>query len=280
MKVSSVILRALLAFAAITLIQTVAGTLMGAPTTAHQPEHFTQWILLSNALSVTALTLLSLRTDWRGWRLGAAVAAVPMIIYCTTAIEGTFFLTNSGINWPRFLVYTIVSAVLAAPVWTLLFGMRGDAPRQPYHPIQSKSRGERAWKFVVSDLTYSLLYLVAGTIIFPYVKDFYATQRLPPMSTILALQLLVRGPIFIVLCLLLVRMLGLPRLSGALAVGAVFALLSGVAPLLIPNPFLPDSARWVHLCEVSSSNFVFGAVVAWLWGRPTLTQPQALRQAA
>ena len=100
------------------------------------------------------------------------------------------------------------------------------------------------------------------------------------MTTILGLQLLVRGPVFILLCLALVRMLGLPRLGGALAVGAVFTILSGVAPLLMPNPFFPDAVRWAHFCEVTSSNFVFGAIVGWLWGQPKLAQSQPVHQAA
>jgi hypothetical protein len=100
------------------------------------------------------------------------------------------------------------------------------------------------------------------------------------MPTFLVLELLVRAPAFIVLCLLLVRMLGLPRLSGALAAGAVFALLSGVAPLLMPNPYFPDVVRWAHFCETSSSNFVFAALVAWLWGQPKLVHANALAQAA
>ena len=75
-------------------------------------------------------------------------------------------------------------------------------------------------------------------------------------------------------------MLGLPRLSGALTVGALFALLSGVAPLLMPNPYFPDSVRWAHFCEVTSSNFLFGVIVAWLWGEPKLAEPVALRQTA
>ena len=116
--------------------------------------------------------------------------------------------------------------------------------------------------------------------IWPYIKDFYATQTLPSMSTILVLELLVRGPAFIVLCLMLVRMLGLPRLSGALAVGALFTLMSGVAPLLMPNPYFPDAVRWAHFCEVTSSNFLFAALVAWLWGQPKLVHADALAHAA
>ena len=113
-----------------------------------------------------------------------------------------------------------------------------------------------------------VVYLANGMIVYPYVKDFYATQHLPSMGAMVALQVTIRGPVFVLLCVALTRMLGLPRLSGALAVGAVFTLLSGVAPLLMPNPFFPDSVRWVHFCEVTSENFVFGVIVAWLWGQP------------
>lgn len=81
-----------------------------------------------------------------------------------------------------------------------------------------------------------------------------------------ALQLCIRGSAFVLICLGLAWMLGLPRgIKGTLAVGLVFTLVSGVAPLLMPNPFFPDSVR-VHFWAVSSENFVFGAIVAWLWG--------------
>jgi hypothetical protein len=279
MKFSTTILRAFLAFAAISVIQSGTGMLIIPPRIA-PPAQALPWLLLSNAVTVAALCVVALRSDWRGWRLGAAVAAIPAIIAGANAIEGTFFLKNSGIDWPRLFAYIIISAILAAPVWTLLFGMRPAASSESYRPIASKSRAERAWKFALSDLAYALLYLVAGAIIFPYVKSFYATQELPSLSTILGLQLLVRGPIFVVVCLVLVRMLGLPRLSGALAVGAIFAVLNGVAPLLIPNPVFPDTVRWVHMCEVTSSNFVFGIIIGWLWGRPRPVQSLALRSAA
>jgi hypothetical protein len=165
-------------------------------------------------------------------------------------------------------------------VWVVLFGKKPDVPQDHFHPIGSKPFSETLWKFAVSDLAYSLLYLTAGLIVFPYVKDFYATQHIPAMTTILALQMLLRGPMFIALCLLLVRMLGLPRFAGALAVGAVFTILSGVAPLLMPNAFFPDAVRWAHFCEVTSSNFVFGAIVGWLWGQPSQMRAHALGHAA
>jgi hypothetical protein len=60
----------------------------------------------------------------------------------------------------------------------------------------------------------------------------------------------------------------------------VFTLLSGVAPLLMPNPYFPDSVRFMHLCEVTSSNFIFATIVAWLWGQPATKPAQELAHAA
>jgi len=111
------------------------------------------------------------------------------------------------------------------------------------------------------------------------VKSFYASQTLPSPATIVGLQLLVRGPLFILLCLLLTRMLGMPRLRGAVVVGILFTVLTGIAPLLTPNPYFPDSVRRVHFSEVVSENFIFGAIVAWLWGQPKLVHSPALAQA-
>ncbi len=278
MNVSKAVLRGLLVFVALCVIQVIVGLLV--PMKPVAIPHFLSWWLLTNTVVVAALTLVAIRSEWRGWRLGVVLAAIPLIIESVNLLEGVVFLTNSQVEWGKIFLHALISAALIVPVWMLLFGRRNDVPQEHSHPIASKSRGERAWKFVVSDLAYVFLYLAAGFIIFPYVKDFYATQHVPAMRTIVALQLLVRGPVFIVLCLGLVRMLGLPRLAGALAVGAVFTILSGVAPLLMPNPYFPDAVRWVHFCEVTSSNLVFGAIVGWLWGQPEAVHSQLLHQAA
>jgi hypothetical protein len=285
MKLSSAIVRAFAVFVAVCGIQTVAGMLLLSNVKLPAAPHAEEWILVSNALVVAALSYVALRSDLRGWRLGIALVGIPLAITCINQIESLVFLTNVPLQWSRLFAFFIVSAALIAPVWALLFGQRPnnptDALQAPYHPIASKQFGEKIWKFVVCDLAYALLYITAGTIVFPFIKDFYATQHLPPMTNLLALQLLLRGPLFILLCLALVRMLSLPRLSGALAAGVVFTILSAIAPLLIPNPIFPDAVRWAHFCEVTSSNFVFSVLVAWLWGQPSpAANPQVLSQAA
>jgi len=111
------------------------------------------------------------------------------------------------------------------------------------------------------------LYFLAGTIIFPFVRDYYATQHIPGPRQITALQFLLRAPLFILVCLTLLRMFRLPPLSGAVAVGLAFTFISGVAALIMPNGIFPETVRWAHFWEVSTSNFVFGMVVAWVWGQ-------------
>lgn len=278
MSLSSSLFRGVVVFFAISIIQMFAGIIV--PIKIIPAPHTFEWFLVVNALLAAALVVLAVRSEWRGWQLGVALAAIPLAITALNVLEGSVFLKNSALPWDRILLQAVISAVLIIPVWMLLFGRRGGATSEHYHPIQAKGRGERAWKFAVCDLTYLVLYYGAGMIIFPFVKDFYATQQLPSADTIIALQLMIRGPVFVLLCLAMTRMLGLPRLTGALAVGAIFTLLSGVAPLLTPNPYFPDAVRWVHFCEVVGENFVFGAVVAWLWGEPAVSHLRELRQAA
>ena len=263
MKSSSIILKAVVVFVAYTFIQMVVGMMIPMKTVL-APNSF-QWLLLTNLVVTGALSFVAARTDWRGWKLGLAVAAIPVIISSVNLLEAAFFLKGSQMEWGRIFLHTVISSALIVPVWKLLFGRRADAPGEHFHPIDSKPFGEIAWKLAVCALTYVFLYYGFGMIIYPFVRDFYATQHLPSVGTIVTLQFFVRGPAFVLLCLLLARMIGLPRYAGAIAVGIVFTLLTGVAPLLMPNPFFPDSVRWVHFCEVTSENFVLGAFVTWLW---------------
>jgi hypothetical protein len=265
MTFSKLIPRAVLAFVAIAITQVVAGMIV--PMQPVSVPHLALWMLLNLAITVAALSVVAARAEWRGWRLGVAMSTIPLIIFSINLIEALVFLPNTQLEWGKIFLYTLVSAVLSVPVWALLFGGRKDAAEDHYRPIRSQSSGELAWKFLLCDLLYVFLYFAVGAIIFPYVKDFYATQRLPSNGAIL-------------LALALTRMLGLPRVGGALVVGLVFTLLTGAAPLLIPNSVFPDSVRWAHFCEVTSEMFVFGAAVAWLWGPSKPAESPALQQVA
>jgi len=256
--------RLILAWVALLAAQMLAGMVIhmtAPPTPGVMP-----WLMVANAGIVLALGAAALRSDWRDWKLAAAMFAAPAAIATVNMIEGVFFLTNSHIDWRGVIEITLLGFAIAALLWWLIF--RGAPVVNAVEaPIPHRSFGQILSRVVLCSACYVFLYYLAGFIIFPYVRDFYATQHLPGVGEIVAMQFLLRGPVFLMVCLLLLRMFRLPHLAGALAVGLAFTVLSGVAPLIVPNPFFPDAVRWVHFGEVTSSNFVFGCVVGWVWGR-------------
>src|SRR5258707_7702225 len=144
MTFSKIILRALLTFIAICATQVIAGMLV--PMKPLTVPNLFLWLLLTNALTVAALSIVAARTDSRGWLLGAEVAAIPLVVFCIDLIEGVVFLPNIGLNWGRLFLYTLVSAVLSIPGWTQLFRLRKKVAPIHYRPNRMKSRGQRAWK--------------------------------------------------------------------------------------------------------------------------------------
>jgi hypothetical protein len=256
--------RLILAWVALVAAQMAAGMVIhvSAPTV----PGVMRWLMLANAAIVLVLGAAALRSDWRDWRLTRALFAVPAAIAAVNMMEGIFFLSNLHIDWRRVIAMTLASYAVAALLWWLIFRGAPVVSATVESSLPHRSLGQIVSRAVLSSACYVFLYYLAGMIIFPYVRDFYATQKIPGTGEIVAMQFLLRGPVFILVCLLLLRMFRLPHLSGALAVGLGFTVLSGVAPLIVPNPFFPDSVRWVHFGEVTSSNFVFGFVMGWIWG--------------
>ena len=267
-----------LGWLALITAQVVAG--MVIPVKVPMPPHTFQWMLVSYFLIASVLGLLAARSDWTGWKLAVSLAAVPFAINLMDMFEGSVFLKHSGIPWRMLTLQMCITYALVLPLWRYIYG-GGEAVAVGDSPFSGKSAAGLVWRFAVSDVLYLFLYYAAGTIIFPYVRDYYATQTVPPPGTIVAMQLLLRGPVFVLLCLLLVRMMRLPRWTRALAVGLAFTILSGVAPLLIPNPYFPDYVRWTHFAEVVSSNFVFGVIVSLIWHKSKVSAaPKQMSQAA
>jgi hypothetical protein len=74
-----------------------------------------------------------------------------------------------------------------------------------------------------------------------------------------------RGLLWTLLALPIIRMLRGQRLEKAIVVGLLFAVVT--SQLLLPNPLMPYEVRMRHLVETASSNFLFGCIVVWLLNR-------------
>lgn len=119
---------------------------------------------------------------------------------------------------------------------------------------------------------YEVLYWTAGTLVYPYIADFYATRTIPPAYAVAALQV-VRSLIFVGAAYPLLK----TGLRGApLVLALVYGIIGGVAPLLPDNPFMPADIRFYHAIETSCSNFLFGLVVGYMFmGRRRAVPAQA-----
>jgi hypothetical protein len=102
---------------------------------------------------------------------------------------------------------------------------------------------------------------------FPFVRDFYEARPMPPMGAVVAWQIF-RGLVFCGIVTMIVRQVRAQRLGAAVVAGLALSVLGGIAPLIIPNPYLPDHVRYAHLPEVGVSNFLFGLLAGWLLSAP------------
>jgi hypothetical protein len=264
--------RVLAAWLWLVVVHAALGALLSSSSSA--PENAAPWFLLSNLFIAGVLCFLAVRSHWRGTRMALALSGIPAVISLMNYLEGMVFLTGATIDWRTEILRACLVAALTVPLWPLLFRkLAGDA-----RPDAEQSARQKLGRFVIADFAYPLLYFAAGMMVFPFVRDFYATQTIPPFGALLALQLLVRGPIFVAICWLMTRMLDLPRTPRVLTVGVAFTILSGIA-LIIPSAVFPDPVRWAHFVEVTVSNFIFGVTAAWLWGAPSATR-ELVRRAA
>ena len=265
MNALRIVVRFVLAWIALLAAQIVVGIVVH-PKTPVNP-HPLLFLMVSSAFIVLALGWAALRSDWRDWRLLSALFFVGAVVAFANWIEGALYLPNVGIEWRGVIVYEVLTAAVAALLWLLVFRGAPVPESSNDHPLPHRSFPQMLWRFGLCSAVYVCLYFLAGTIIFPFVRDYYATQHIPSPGQIIALQFLLRAPLFILVCLTLLRMFRLSHLSGAVAVGLAFTLISGVATLIMPNGIFPDTVRWAHFWEVSTSNLVFGMVVAWVWGQ-------------
>ena len=77
---------------------------------------------------------------------------------------------------------------------------------------------------------------------------------------------LFRGLLWIGLSLPIVRMVQGRRWETPLAIGLLCGLLLTI-PMVIPNPYMSAPIRMIHLLETSTSTFLYGCLIGWVFTR-------------
>lgn len=240
----------------------IAGVLLrppGLPGTPDGPLSAAQAMLIVGMLEAMLLSLLAMRMNLRGWKLGLALAAVLFGIETgLSMIEAAFF--NADLRLPPATLWMLTLAALLRDMLAgiaIAYLWRGSATAPPI-ACQGLS-----WKLPTITLLYVLAYFLAGTLIAwqsPAVRAFYANVQHISLGSLALLQV-GRGLVWTGLVFLMVQSLQGPALQKALLCGVTLALLMTLQ-LLYPSGVMPWSVRSVHIVEIGVSNLVFGMLAA------------------
>jgi len=232
---------------------------------------YLSWFLLSNALIVLILGLIIQNNTQVGWRLSLLVFIVYFLIgHFNILIEAYIFnVTDRGQTLDIIRAGLFIS-LISSPFLVYFFGKwKGENSQLQFAP-----RGflTWTWRFIVSDLLYVFFYLLAGFIlysVYPSLMDFYG-DKIPPFELMIGTQFF-RALIFILAAFIIFRSVNLSLIKRALLIGVFFAIIGGIAPLVIPQgELMPDYIRFGHAFEVGFSNSLYGFILTYLMGQKIL----------
>lgn len=237
-----------------------------------------QAMLIVCAVNTALLTYTILRSRWRGLRLvGVMALQIFGIQFFLSQIETLYF--NFGVKMPGELIAAIVIGgfVLAWVFSFIAVVVLGRMKKEePATDVVSPSiqPGAFAWRFILlAAIVYPAIYILAGYFIawqFEDVRVMYTGSAAKAgfgeqfsqaylQSWLYPYQVL-RGAMWVLIALPVIRMMKGGRCETALAVGLLFACLMSMS-LLLPNPYMPGDVALAHFLETLSSNFLWGLIV-------------------
>ena len=221
------------------------------------------WQIVSNLVNAGVLTWIAWRSRVRGLRLAAIIGALVFgVAHFNSLVEAQFFGFFGTEQTLALLAMSFVTVLLFAPLFAWLF--RESVEEEPHPPMATMTPR----RLVIGAAAYVVTYFLAGIMIMPFIQEFYARMPMPEPLQLIAMQGLLRGPLFVVLLYMVLGVTRAGRVEATWMAGAALSIIGGIAPLIVPNPFFPDAIRWAHFVEVGISNFVYGSFVGWLLTRP------------
>lgn len=236
-------------------------------------------------LHTVVMGWLILRSWYRGWVLAVVMTAVFFgVNTLMPQVESWLFQASSRMAAhlpaemiPRIVLAGLLHSCLWIPlaVWVLgRWKSDGTAGRDPRPWLAASLMG---WKLPLAAAAYVFVYFLFGYYVawrIPAVRAYYGGtdpgtfweqfRGVLRDSLWLPLAQVVRGALWTVIGVTVLRSMRGSHIERALAVGALFGIVM-TAGLLLPNPYMPYAVRMAHLAETASSNFLFGVFVGWLY---------------
>src|SRR2546425_1001113 len=158
------------------------------------------------------------------------------------------------------MVYIIAATALAVLAVIL------KLPRVDGSKVELRSPGKMTLLVVVSGIAYVLYYLVFGWITYRFFTNGYypdAPQLVAKLGVWFWVIQIGRGALMTLAVLPVIRTLRMSRAQAAIAVGLIMWVAGG-APLLLPNPFMGPTQRFIHTIEILTQNASLGITAVLL----------------
>jgi hypothetical protein len=189
----------------------------------------------------------------------------------------------------RLFLAGFLFSALYAPLLVLLLGKKRQTELNASAARISST--EWAIRLSIAAIIYVILYFTFGYFVAwqsAALRDYYGggnangfltqvNETWRRMPWLFPFQFL-RGLLWTILALPIIRMIRGQTFEKAIVVGLLFAVV--ISQLLLPNPLMPYEVRMRHLLETASSNFLFGCLVVWLLNKKhadTDNSPSPLR---
>jgi len=245
------------------------------PPAENEPFSALSALLIMSVLNTALLTYIALRSRWSGWKLMVTIAIVFFgVSTLMPQIETAVFVRTLPPGFlSRLFLAGFLFSFLYAPLLVLLLGKKRQIEFTA--PIVRMSSSEWILRLSSAAIIYVVLYFTFGYFVAwqsaavrayygggnssGFLTQLYETWRTTPW--LFPFQFL-RGLLWTILVLPIIRMLNGKRFEKAVVIGFLLAVVT--SQLLLPNPLMPYEVRMRHLVETASSNFLFGCLVVWL----------------
>jgi hypothetical protein len=225
--------------------------------------------LITGTLVCLSLSPFILRSRWSRAKTILAVWAVQAFVRSLgLGIEGSLFKPTAVLSAIVGAVFGVLMSLLVA--WLAVFLLM-PANQESTEETFQRSWWGWTWRVLVVGIAYFIFYFIFGaTNALLYTKPFYENNpqyglSLPPPGVIFLAQL-IRGPLFGLGSLFIVRATKAPRRQLAIWLGILLFIVGGVGPYIeVTFRTMPLGFNLATLTEISFQNFLTGVVAANLF---------------
>lgn len=275
-----------LTFIAMLVAYILSIIIVGQNNTMLTPEETSQagrGLFLVSLMTSQVLSYIILNSSWHGVKLTAAIVAVHFGAETLMAqLETIYYNTTVQMSTAEFVSLIAAGAVRALVFATLAVLILGKMKRPAQTGGNGISQSSSIWFIRIAAMAafYVIIYFLFGYIIawqWEETRLFYtSTTAIKPFLThfwdlfvredplALPFQLL-RGALWVILAITIVKMINVKRWQASLAVGLVFVVLLALPMGVFPNPYLPPVVARSHFYEIASSMLLFGVTAGWVF---------------